>query len=51
MGVAASPSGQSVSNIRLGRWLKRIEGNIASGLALIQSGNDHGYPLWTLRKR
>jgi hypothetical protein len=49
--VAASRSGQMVSNISLGRWLKRVQGKIVNGLTLLQSGNVHGYPRWTLIQR
>ena len=49
--VAGSSSGQSVSNVRLGRWLKRVQGKIANGLVLVQDGNTHGYPQWKLNKR
>jgi putative DNA primase/helicase len=51
MSVAGSRSGQSVSNDRLGRWLKRIQGKIVNGLTLAQDGIQDGYPIWTLRKR
>jgi hypothetical protein len=40
-----------ISNVSLGRWLKRVEGKIANGLTLMRDGNDHGYPLWKLAKR
>jgi hypothetical protein len=50
MNVATSHNGRSVSNVLLGRWLKRIEGKIANGLALVQDGNRSGYPLWKLRR-
>jgi hypothetical protein len=49
--VAAARTGQSISNISLGRWLKRVEGKIANGLTLLQDGIDCGYPLWKLDKR
>jgi hypothetical protein len=48
MNVAASKSGGSVSNDRLGRWLKRMQGKIVHGLRLSQRGSAHGYPLWML---
>jgi hypothetical protein len=48
MNVAASKTGGSVSNDRLGRWLKRVEGKIVNGLKLIQVGNQSGYPTWSL---
>ena len=40
--VAASRSGQVVSNVNLGRWLKRVQGKIVNGLTLLQSGNAFG---------
>jgi hypothetical protein len=49
--VATSRSGQSVSNIQLGRWLKRVQGKIVNGLTLLQDGNAHGYPQWKLMRR
>jgi hypothetical protein len=51
MGVAASRSGHTVSNSNLGRWLKRVQGKIVNGLALLQDGNTHGYPQWKLIQR
>jgi hypothetical protein len=51
MSAGGSRSGQSVSNDRLGRWLKRIQGKIVNGLTLAQDGIRDGYPIWTLRKR
>ena len=48
LNVAASRTGGLVSNDRLGRWLKRVQGKIISGLRLLQEGHDHGYPLWKL---
>jgi putative DNA primase/helicase len=49
--VAASPSGQMVSNVNLGRWLKRVQGKIVNGLTLLKSGNAFGYPQWMLIQR
>ena len=49
--VAASRSGQMVSNISLGRWLKRVQGKIVNGFTLLQHGTIHGYPLWKLVRR
>jgi hypothetical protein len=46
--VASSRTGQTVSNVSLGRWLKRIQGKIVNGFALLQDGSVHGYPLWKL---
>ena len=51
MGVAPSRNGQLVNNISLGRWLRRVEGRIANGLALVQDGNSGGYPRWKLQRR
>jgi hypothetical protein len=51
MGVAPSRNAQSVNNISLGRWLRRVEGRIANGLVLVQDGNRSGYPLWKLQRR
>jgi putative DNA primase/helicase len=48
MTVAATKSG-TVSNERLGRWLKRVQGKIVDGLSLTQRGRAQGYPLWTLK--
>jgi len=50
MNVAASKSGGVVSNDRLGRWLKRVEGKIVNGLRFLQEGSRQGYPCWTLRR-
>jgi hypothetical protein len=43
--------GGSISNDRLGRWLKRVEGKIVNGHALIQDGVLDGYPQWKLTQR
>ena len=48
--VAASRTGGAVSNEKLGRWLKRIEGKIIHGFKLIQHGTSGGYPFWQLTK-
>jgi putative DNA primase/helicase len=50
MNVAASKSGAMVSNDRLGRWLKQVEGKICNGLRLVRVGNQHGYPTWSLKQ-
>ena len=50
MNVAASKTSGSVSNDRLGRWLKRVQGKIVNGLKLLQDGSMHGYPLWKLKQ-
>jgi hypothetical protein len=46
--VAASKNNGTVSNDRLGRWLKRVEGRIVDRLALTREGNTKGYPMWKL---
>jgi hypothetical protein len=48
LNVAASKAGGMVSNDRLGRWLKQVEGKIVNGLRLLQVGAKHGYPTWSL---
>jgi hypothetical protein len=50
MNVAASKTGGAVSNDRLGRWLKHVQGKIVNGLRLVQEGNAHGDPLWMLKQ-
>jgi hypothetical protein len=50
MGVAAARSGGAIGNVQLGRWLKRVQGKIVHGFALLQSGSRSGYPLWKLIK-
>jgi hypothetical protein len=51
MAVAEKRTGGLVSNERLGRWLKQVQGKIVSGFSLLQDGNAHGYPYWKLIKR
>src|SRR5262249_28533384 len=51
MNVAAARSGGMVSNIILGRWLKRVKGKIINGLTLLLAGFKDGYPLWMLTQR
>ena len=47
--VAMSASdGTAVSNDRLGRWLKQVEGKIINKFKLKRDGNSCGYPLWRL---
>jgi hypothetical protein len=46
--VAAERSGKSVSNDRLGRWLRRVQGKIVNDFTLLQDGAHRGYPLWKL---
>ena len=56
--VASNQKGLLVSNDRLGRWLKKVQGKVvnvvqgASGnsFCLSQAGSAHGYPLWKLSK-
>ena len=48
--VAASQTGGVISNDRLGRWLKRVEGKIVCGFKLIRAWKHDGYPLWKLTK-
>jgi hypothetical protein len=48
LNVAVNRSGGSVSNERLGRWLKRMQSKIVMGLRFVQDGNKDGYPLWKL---
>jgi hypothetical protein len=43
LAVAASQNGNVVSNDRLGRWLKRNEGKIVSGLSIICAGTKDGF--------
>jgi putative DNA primase/helicase len=49
--VALARAGGTVSNDRLGRWLKRVQGKIVNGLTLLKDGSRHGYPLWKLTRR
>jgi hypothetical protein len=46
--VASGPTG--ISNVKLGRWLRRVERKMISGFRLQQAGMLHGYPLWSLVK-
>jgi hypothetical protein len=56
--VASNQKGLLVSNDRLGRWLKKVQGkvvNVVQGASvnsfcLSQAGSTHGYPLWKLSK-
>ena len=48
LNVAQMRGNARVSNDRLGRWLKKIEGQIISGLMLNQAGSKGGYLLWSL---
>jgi putative DNA primase/helicase len=38
----------TVSNERLGRWLKRVEGRVVSRMTLRRMGVRDGYSLWSL---
>jgi len=49
LNVASARSGNVISNDRLGRWLKKVEGRINNGLMLRCVGMLGGYPLWSLR--
>jgi putative DNA primase/helicase len=46
--VAGSRTGITVVGDRLGRWLKKVEGQVMNGLMLTRSGLKDGYPLWQL---
>jgi hypothetical protein len=48
--VAGNRTGLLVSNDRLGRWFKKVQGKIVNGLCLLQAGSVRGYPLWRLSK-
>jgi hypothetical protein len=49
LNVAVGRTANTISNGRLGRWLKRVEGKICNGLRLVRIGIQHGYPIWGLR--
>jgi len=49
MAVAAG-SGTNISNMRLGRWLRRVEGKVIGGYSLRRVGMRDGYPVWSLYK-
>jgi hypothetical protein len=40
----------TVSNDRLGRWLKKNEGKILNGLKLTKAGQSGGYAIWKLTR-
>jgi len=40
--------GGTISNDRLGRWLRKNEGKLAAGLKLLRDGISRGYPQWRL---
>jgi hypothetical protein len=46
--VAAAKSGDTISNERLGRWLKKNEGRIVNGMSLQCTGATQGFPRWKL---
>ena len=46
--VASGPNG--ISNVKLGRWLRRVEGKVIGGFRFKQTGMRDGYPLWGLFK-
>jgi hypothetical protein len=48
MVVAEARGRQVVSTERLGRWLRKVDGRIVSGMAIRQAGLEHGYQMWTL---
>jgi len=48
MAVAGGSNG--ISNVKLGRWLRRVEGKVIGGFRFKQRGMLHGYPLWGLFK-
>jgi hypothetical protein len=48
LAVSADKGGHTVSNDRLGRWLKKVEGKILDGLMLKQESIVNGYPKWRL---
>jgi hypothetical protein len=48
LNVASSRSSNVVSNDRLGRWLKKVEGRVVNGLALKCVDRSRGYPVWSL---
>jgi putative DNA primase/helicase len=48
LAVSGEKNGHTVSNERLGRWPKKVEGKILDGLMLKQEGIVHGYPKWRL---
>jgi hypothetical protein len=51
LAVAIAKTGGLISNDRLGRWLKRVQGKIVSDLSLVQDGNISGYSRWKLIQR
>jgi putative DNA primase/helicase len=49
LSVAVAGNSSMVSNERLGRWFKKVEGQIVEGLTLSQEGMRTGYSTWCLR--
>ena len=50
LSVAVAGNSSMVSNERLGRWFKKVEGQIVEGLTLSQEGMRTGYSTWCLRQ-
>jgi hypothetical protein len=48
LNVAASRNSNVVSNDRLGRWLRKVEGKVVKGLVLKCVDRVRGYPIWSL---
>ena len=44
--VAGSQSGIVVVADRLGRWLRKVQGQIVNGLVLVPAGSHAGYQRW-----
>ena len=51
LNVAQGKTGNMVSNDRLGRWLRSVEGRVIEGLAFKRVGISFGYPMWSLACR
>jgi hypothetical protein len=51
LNVAQGKAGNMVSNDRLGRWLRSVEGRVIEGLAFKRVGISFGYPMWSLACR
>jgi hypothetical protein len=49
--VAGTQNGNSISNERLGRWLRRVEGKIVNGYTLFRAGILQGSTVWELQRR
>lgn len=49
--AAANRGGIVVSNVQLGRWLRKVEGKIVGNLKLTRAGLSDGYQLWKLVDR